>query len=124
LQSSSKSYTILLEKGDNANISRFDALLAAGLYADHGHPGSFVSTAAKADASGLCFMGFGCDIDPHDRSLYRDLDKTGQAANSISVSTNRVGFENLSARNHQENCRRVKDEMKTRSLSSCTIGVL
>jgi len=68
------------------------------LHADYGHPGSFLFTAMQADASGLYLLGFVRDIDPYLRSIYGDLVETWQAAISISISTIKVGFEDLSAR--------------------------
>jgi len=94
------------------------------LHVDHGHPGSFLFKAAKADASGLFFMGFVCDIDPHFRAIHRDLDETRGAAIPTSIPTNQLGFANLSARKNQEIGRPVQDEMIMRSLSFCNIGAL
>ena len=72
----------MLEKHNHANISRFDALIAATMHAVHGDPGSILFTSAQVGTPDVCTLGPDSDLDPDNWPIFRDLDEARQPASS------------------------------------------
>jgi hypothetical protein len=90
LQPDIKSYTIVVEKQDHANISRSNALTAIDMHAVNGRPGSVLFAEARADTPGIRPLGAGSDLGPSYRPILRDLDETWQPAYSHAKLTQNI----------------------------------